>query len=295
MSFAPHFRVRFAFTLATSVIAAGAATAPVTGENHRIPDLGLELIWLASGSFAMGGDEGGTEDKPVAQVTLTRGFWLGKTEVTQGQYQAVMGTNPSSFKQAGREAPVENVSWKDAMEFCRRLTERERVAGRLPEGCGYTLPSEAQWEFASRAGARIPRAGELDALAWHGGNSGDTTHAVGQKRANPWGLHDLFGNVWEWCFDWYAERLPGGNVTDPTGADSGALRVIRGGGWGSAAGVCHPAFRWGSPDFCYTNLGFRLALSPDQAARAVGRPEAAGVRARPGRERAGAAPQVRSE
>lgn len=295
MPFFRLFRPRFALLLLMSVLASGATTALVEGANHRIADLGIELVWLAAGSFAMGGDEGGGEAKPVLQVTLTKGFWLGKTEVTQAQYLAVIGANPSSFKGAGRDAPVENVSWMDAMEFCRKITERERAAGRLPEGCSFTLPSEAQWEFACRAGGPIPRSGELDALAWHGGNSADTTHAVGQKRANPWGLHDVYGNVWEWCLDWYAERLPGGSVTDPIGAASTGLRVIRGGGWGSAADVCHPAFRWGSPDFCYTNLGFRLALGLSQPAQAAARSEAAGTRARPARARTGNAPQVRSQ
>lgn len=295
MSFARLLYLLFAFILLASTHPLDAASAPAEGTNHRIPVLGLELIWLAPGSFTMGGDDGGTDDKAVTRVTLTKGFWLGKTEVTQGQYQAVVGTNPSNFKGAGRAAPVENVSWKDAMEFCRKLTERERAAGRLPEGYGYTLPSEAQWEFACRAGATKFPAGGLGALAWYDANSADTTHAVGQKQANPRGLHDLYGNVWEWCLDWYAERLPGGSVTDPTGAAMGALRVIRGGGWGSAADVCQPAFRWGSPDFCYTNLGFRLALNPRPPAREGRRTDTAGARPSPGQPGAGSVRPVRPE
>jgi formylglycine-generating enzyme required for sulfatase activity len=150
------------------------------------------------------------------------------------------------------------------MGFCRKLTERERAAGRLPEGYAYTLPTEAQWEYACRAGTTGDYAGNLASMGWYkqNRNSGNQTHAVGQKQANAWGLYDMHGNVWEWCADWYADKLPGGSVRDPTGAASGSLRVFRGGGWGDGASLCRSASRsWGSPGSSISGLGFRLALS----------------------------------
>ena len=168
-----------------------------------------------------------------------------------------MGSNPSHFK--GGQLPVENVSWGDAMEFCRKLTERERQAGRLPTGTIYTLPTEAQWEYACRAGTTGDYAGKVDAMAWYAKNSGAATHAVGTKQANAWGLHDMHGNVWEWCEDWYADKLPGGSVSDFKGAASGSLRVNRGGSWWNDAANCRSAFRIRfSPGNRYDDLGFRL-------------------------------------
>ncbi|MCW5550178.1 MAG: SUMF1/EgtB/PvdO family nonheme iron enzyme [Opitutaceae bacterium] len=224
-------------------------------EPHIVLEgLGLEMRHIPAGSFQMGG-----AGNPTQQVTISRPFWLGKTEVTQGQWQAVMGNNPSHFK--GSNLPAENVSWADAMEFCRKLTERERAAGRLPAGYVYTLPTEAQWEYACRAGTTGDYAGNLDAMGWYSGNAGGSTKPVGTKAANAWGLHDMHGNVWEWCLDWYG-NYPGGSVTDPTGPASGSFRVARGGGWGSTADLCRSADRNGSPPGNRNGfLGFRPALS----------------------------------
>ena len=148
------------------------------------------------------------------------------------------------------------------MEYCRKLTERERVAGRLPDGYAYTLPTEAQWEYACRAGTTGAYAGDLDAMGWYDSNSNKTTQAVGQKRANGWGLYDMHGNLWEWCLDWW-EYYSSGSVTDPDGPNSGTFRVYRGGSWGDTAQGARSANRdWGAPDFRVTNLGFRLALAP---------------------------------
>lgn len=227
--------------------------------SRTIPDLGIEMIQIKPGTFTMG--DGSDANNTPSQVTLTQAFLLGKTEVTQGQYEAVMGTNPSKFKKVGRNAPVEQVSWDEAMEFCRRLTERERGAGRLPEGFAYTLPTEAQWEFACRAGTTGSYAGDLNAMAWYDENSGNKTHPVGTKQANAWGLFDMHGNVWEWCADWYASSYPGGSVTDPMGVASGPSRVIRGGSWNLSADLCRSASRHhSSADYRYRDLGFRLAL-----------------------------------
>ena len=234
-----------------------------TGSNHSIIELGLELIWIAPGTFAMGSANSGFDNqRPVTQVEISRGFWLGKTEVTQAQWQAVMGNNPSSFK--GGALPVEQVSWTEAMEFCQKLTERERAAARLPADFAYTLPTEAQWEYACRAGTTGDYAGELKPMGWYNQNSGNATHPVGQKLANPWGLFDMHGNVWEWCRDWYG-LYPGGHVTDPTGAASGSARIHRGGSWGDdALRSCSAFRRRDSPDGRGNGLGLRLALSSIQ-------------------------------
>ena len=229
------------------------------GEAWVVEGVGVTLVPIAGGTFSMGSMSGGSDEQPVTTVTL-RPFWLAKTEVTQEQWEAVMGSNPSYFK--GGQLPVERVSWDDAMEFCRKLTERERQAGRLPSGTIYTLPTEAQWEYACRAGTTGDYAGEVDAMAWYAKNSGAATHAVGTKQANAWGLHDMHGNVWEWCEDWYADKLPGGSVSDFKGAASGSDRVGRGGGWWNVAADCRSAIRFRlSPGYRHDFLGFRLALS----------------------------------
>ncbi|MBI4624575.1 MAG: SUMF1/EgtB/PvdO family nonheme iron enzyme [Verrucomicrobia bacterium] len=236
----------------TWVVALEKLRGPEVGQRWTIPDLNLELVPIAPGTFTMG------ERNGAHQVTLTRPFWLGKTEITQREWQAVMGNNPSNFK--GENLPVETVSWKEATEFCRKLTARERAADRLPEGYAYTLPTEAQWEFACRAGTTGDYAGDVDAMAWYAANSGNQTHAVGTKRANAWGLREMHGNVWEWCLDWYGAYL-GGSVRDPVGPSSGSDRVGRGGGWGDAAQTCRAAYRSRNvPGFCWLLLGFRLAL-----------------------------------
>jgi hypothetical protein len=208
------------------------------------------------------------------QVTLTQGYWLGKYEVTQAQYEAVMGTNPSNWK--GADLPVEMVSWYDATNFCAKLTAIERAAGRLPEGYEYTLPTEAQWEYACRAGTTTAlnsgknlsdkyECPEMDEVGWYWCNSGDKTHSVGQKQPNAWGLYDMHGNVWEWCLDWYGE-YPASSVTDPTGASTGSNRVIRGGSWYSYAYGCRSARRDNYNPVYFSNYGgFRVVLSPVQS------------------------------
>jgi formylglycine-generating enzyme required for sulfatase activity len=165
---------------------------------------------------------------------------------------------------------VENVSWEDAMAFCQKLNERLGSVGRLPPGYSFTLPTEAQWEYACRAGAGGMFAGDLNAMAWYAKNSADATvrgklgmvHPVGQKAANAWGLHDMHGNVWEWCLDWYG-AYPGGAAIDPTGPLTGPDRILRGGAWNMDAAHCRSAFRyWFSPTDRTMNgtIGFRLAL-----------------------------------
>lgn len=247
----------------------------VQGSNTPVADkscvngLGMELIWIAPGRFAMGsanteagryGDEG-----LVTQVRLARGFWLGKHEVTQSEYEAVAGNNPSNWR--GSRLPVERVNWNEAVGFCLRLTERERNAGRLSAAFEYRLPTEAQWEYACRAGTTTRFAfgddlgyRQVDKYVWYSANSSTQTHPVGQKQANPWGLHDMHGNVWEWCADRFG-YYPGGSVTDPTGAKDGSVRVLRGGSFLDEPNLIRSACRGrSSPATSLANNGFRVAL-----------------------------------
>ncbi|MEY2878874.1 MAG: hypothetical protein RLZZ15_1254 [Verrucomicrobiota bacterium] len=240
--------------------AAKAAAEAVAAAEKALALARGELVRISPGSFVMGSKTGMSDEQPVTRVTLTTAFWLGKTQVTQAQWKTVMGSAPSHFK--GESLPVECVSWDDAMEFCRKLTARERAAGSLPDGYVYTLPTEAQWEYACRAGTTGDYAGDLEAMAWFSDNAGGMTHPVATRQANAWGLHDMHGNVWEWCADWYSGQLPGGSVSDPKGAASGSNRVRRGGSWADDAGHARSAFRLnGSPGFRFRNLGFRPALS----------------------------------
>ena len=204
------------------------------------------------------------DDEIPHQVTLTKPFELGVYQVTQAQYQKVMGTNPSHFK--GPQNPVEQVSWDEAVEFCRKLSAlpAEKAAGYV-----YRLPTESEWEYACRAATRTEYSfgdgdSELGDYAWYKDNSGGTTHPVGEKKPNPWGLYDMHGNVFEWCQDWYGD-YPSGAVTDPTGPSScslGSLRVNRGGGWNVDSEFCRSAFRFrGSPDDRGSDLGFRVLRS----------------------------------
>ena len=227
---------------------------------------GIKLVPIPAGTFTMGSpdDEAdrGSDEGPQTDVTLTRNFYLGATDVTQGQYAAVMGINPSDFKNAGKDAPVEQVLWDDAMAFCQKLTAREQAAGRLPAGFVFTLPTEAQWEYACRAGTTGPYAGEPAATSWYDKNSGGTTHLAGAKQPNAWGLYDMTGNVYQWCADWYAKRLPGGDVTDPTGPVTGSVHVLRGGGWYYDKTYCRSAYRDYDPGYRANFIGFRVAFDP---------------------------------
>ena len=241
------------------------STSAVEGKPFTIPDLSMEMLWVKPGTFEMGSplsenyrDDG---EKPHT-VTLTQGFYLGKHEVTQSQWEKVMGSNPSYFK--GADRPVEKMSWPDVTSFCNKLTASERAAGRLPAGMTYQLPTEAQWEHACRAGTKTVYAfGDslTSGQANIAGGPRETTD-VGQYAANPWGFHDMHGNVWEWCADWYG-AYPTGAARDPVGPAGGSSRVLRGGSWSHAASLARSAYRDG---FCPAGsgifLGFRLSLRP---------------------------------
>jgi formylglycine-generating enzyme required for sulfatase activity len=233
----------------------------VAGKTTAI-DLGggvkLEMVWVPAGEFDMGSPASETDridSETQHRVTLSKGFWMGKYEVTQEQWERVMGSNPSNFK--GARNPVEQVSWTDCQEFIGKVN-------RLVDGGGFRLPTEAEWEYACRAGTKTrfhtgDADGDLDGAGWYTGNSGDKTHPVGEKKANAFGLFDMHGNVWEWCLDWYGD-YPTAAVTDPAGPGSGEIRVVRGGCWVYDAWLCRSAFRFRSdPGYRWINLGFRLA------------------------------------
>jgi formylglycine-generating enzyme required for sulfatase activity len=212
-------------------------------------------------------EEGRDSDEVQHTVTLTRAFWLGKTEVTQGEWRRVMGTNPSRFSQCGDSCPVDKISWEDAVAYCNARSRQEGLEACYDGsrfrglGCtGYRLPTEAEWEYAARAGTTGARYGDLDAIGWYDGNSGGTIHAGAQRRANAWGLHDMLGNVWEWTNDWHG--ADGGDAMDPTGAVSGERRVLRGGGWNDEARYARVAFRYRvAPAYRFAGLGLRTARS----------------------------------
>ena len=216
-------------------------------------------------------------EQPQHRVQITRPFFLGTHPVTQGQYQAIMGSNPSHFK-GSDDLPVESVSWLDAVSFCNKMSEKDkrtpfyRINGTEVAdvgGNGYRLPTEAEWEYACRAGSTTlfpfgDDAGKLGEHAWFSDNSDSKTHPVGQKRPNAWGLYDMLGNVWEWCADWYDAKYYASSpsvAVDPPGPPKAAIRVFRGGCWYNFPRRCRSAFRdWDAPDYRSNDLGFRLAL-----------------------------------
>jgi formylglycine-generating enzyme required for sulfatase activity len=298
---------------------------PVAGQPWCVPLSGvgtLDLVWIPPGTFLMGspaGEPGRRADEgPPTRVALTKGFWLGKTFVTIGQWKNVMGVgvrgqlvkainDDTLYDLGGRKQtvrdfmrwsrdvhpavylgneddnlPVYFVSWNDAVEFTRKLSERERAAGRLPAGYGYTLPTEAQWEYSCRAGtldatyAGPAATAVLDKIAWYAGNSATAytgrpvglsqsgPREVGLKEPNAWGLYDMQGNIWQWCRDWFGP-YPGGSISDPAGPASGTGRVNRGGSFGSGANDERSARRAANPPAeASAYRGFRVALGPLQ-------------------------------
>jgi formylglycine-generating enzyme required for sulfatase activity len=198
-------------------------------------------------------EEGRFDDERPHRVTISQGFWMGKYEVTQGQWKAVMGTAPFNF--SGDDMPAENVSWNDAQEFIKKLNA-------LDDSFIYRLPTEAEWEYAARAGTNGQYAGNLDDMAWYYSNSGNKMHPVGTKKPNAWGLYDMHGNVWEWVQDWYG-TYSNNAETDPKGPSTGSVRVYRGGNWAVAAKSCRSAYRAApAPDARGLGLGFRLIRTP---------------------------------
>jgi formylglycine-generating enzyme required for sulfatase activity len=237
---------------------------------RHVNSLGMSFVFVPAGSFQIGAEDcmpGQPAGASPTTITLTRGFFLQTTEVTQAQWVAVMHDNPSYFSECGGTCPVERVSWHDCLEFIRRLNVIEHTER-------YRLPTEAEWEYASRAGGvgeliggslddrdcfRDPR---LDATGWYCGNAGGTTHPVGMKAPNVLGLYDMHGNVYEWCQDWFGP-YPRGPVADYRGPEEGEAKIMRGGAWFYLAAHCRSSHRrYHVPHFRNNYLGFRLAKSP---------------------------------
>ena len=225
--------------------------------QHNLPE--IEMVYVSGGTFTMGatseqGFDYEVDERPAHSVTLS-GYYIGKYEVTQELWEAVMGSNPSDFK--GDNLPVENVSWNDVQEFLRKLNAMT--------GKRYRLPTEAEWEFAARGGNssrgyKYSGSNSLGSVAWYRDNSGRGTHAVGTKSPNELGIYDMSGNVREWCQDWYGS-YSSSSQRNPKGTNSGSYRVFRGGSWNYDARLCRVSIRYyNNPDLRYNSLGFRLAL-----------------------------------
>jgi sulfatase modifying factor 1 len=220
--------------------------------------LNHEMVFVEGGTFQLGSETGEYDQRPVHTVILSS-FNIGKFEVTQAQWKAIMGSNPSYFKDCD-QCPVEQVSWNDVQDFIRKLNAQT--------GKNYRLPTEAEWEYAAKGGKSskgytYSGSNDLNSVAWNSENSGFKTHAVGGKQANELGVYDMTGNVWEWCSDWYG-TYNSYSETNPTGASLGKARVLRGGRGDDGAYYCRSAFRYGNfPDYWFSDYGFRLVLPVD--------------------------------
>jgi len=247
------------------------------------PVANQRLVWIPPGTFVVGSppceDHRDPDEQPMTLIRFTYGFWMSKYETTQREYESVMGANPSMFR-GDPDRPVENVTWRDALAYCQRLTQREHLAGRLPQGHVYRLPTEFEWEYACRAGTTtlfsfgfdrctrwLDYVDTLCEYAWTSHNSGGQTHPVGTRKPNPWGLFDMHGNVWEWCLNPFV-LYPGGHLTVTVGEATNDLpfQCIRGGAWHIDAQGCRTADRqnWFSdkPVTPYGSFGFRVVLAP---------------------------------
>ena len=261
------FLVVILAVLAAVFVATGVGFGPWSEESPDLGDapgppgerwtnsVGMAFVLIPSGSFSMGSaaEDAESHEKPLHTVTISRPFYLAATELTQAQWKAVTGGKPSAFD--GESLPVEQVSWFEVKDFLRKLNAREKTNR-------YRLPTEAEWEYACRAGTAGPRYGELDAIAWCDPNSGGMPHPVGLKQANAWGLYDMLGNVYEWCEDWKGS-YPGGSVTDPMGPSDGPGRVVRGGSWLVHENRTRSYFRDHlTPDSRRSDVGFRVVAVP---------------------------------
>ena len=247
-------------TNASSSVASGASSS---GNTITIPvkdGISIDMVRVEAGTFTMGAtaemEDPYDDEKPTHQVTLTNDYYIGKYEVTQALWKAVMGKKPSKFK--GDNLPVENVSWDDCQEFISQLN---RITGKT-----FRLPTEAEWEYAARGGKKsrgyqYSGSNDISDVAWYDGNSGNKTHAVGSKQANELGIYDMSGNVWEWCQDWHGS-YSSSSQTNPTGVKSGSYRVIRGEGWFNGARICRSSYRDGRLPYASSrDQGLRLVLS----------------------------------
>jgi len=231
------------------------------------------MVFIAPGSFLFGSPSNEVDrfsnEGPQTSLTITKGFLMAKYPVTQQEYETLIGNNPSFFS-GDPNKPVEQVSWLDASNYCRLLTQREFGAHHIPAGYQYRLPTEAEWEYACRAGTSTrfnygddPGYSLLGNYAWYTANSGGWTQEVGQNPPNAWGLYDMHGNVWQWCQDWY-DLHPGGSQTDPQGPSVGTFRILRGGSWLDDPAFCRAACRISDNPTAddHNGYGFRLVLAP---------------------------------
>jgi len=259
---------------------------PVAGQSYIVSGLGLKMVYVAPGKFTMGtpiNDLDSFSYETPHCVTITKGFWIGKFELLQNEYQKIMGINPSNDK--GEQLPVDRVSWTDAVSFCRKLTEQEMKSGRLLSGYVYRLPTEAEWEYAARGGDKsngykYSGSNNVDNVAWYYENSGTSRlnestlnynklksnksrmHKVGEKYPNELGAYDMSGNLSEWCLDWYGD-FSDESVVDPKGPPLAGCRMIRGGGWMGGSRNCRVSNRdWCSPRERLISIGFRVVLAP---------------------------------
>ena len=276
-------------------------------EIEKVPS---GFVYIPEGSFKMGSEKGNTENKPVHEVKISKGFYMGKYEVTQEEYSFIMGSNPSEFSSGAAEGesqelrPVENVSWYDALVYCNKRSLAEGLTpcytiknstdpedwGAVPtssdsswnevickwDANGYRLPTEAEWEYAARAGdntvdsltySGTSSESNLEEYAWYSGNSGQKSHEVGTKKTNAYGLYDVSGNVWEWCWNWFTEKYDTEKESgsDPKGASSGGYRVYRGGSWIHSASLASVSFRdYGNPYYRGYYLGFRVVRASSE-------------------------------
>ncbi len=253
----------------------GITACHATDSTSLGPDMIAGYVYIPPGTFTMGSPSTESDrfgDETPHLVTLTRGFRMKQTEVTQAEWLAVMGKNPSTFK--GPSRPVEEVSWIQCLEFCNKLSVRHGLTPCYDGSAwnrsanGYRLPTEAEWEYACRAGGSGrfcsgDSEADLSRHGWYAANSNDQAHDGKLKEPNAWGLYDMHGNVWEWCWDFWGD-YPSEGVTDPAGPQYGSVRVNRGGGWPDAARLCRSADRdSASPHYHSGNLGFRIVRNAD--------------------------------
>lgn len=252
---------RWLFWLGVFAASLRAETVVVPGKNFTEPRTKIDLVAVPAGSFTMGNTDGEPDEQPLTKVTITHAFWMSKTEITQAQWRVLVPDMPAYFT-VDFEQPVESLTWEQANEYCQLLTQMARSQMKLPEGYVFRLPTEAEWAYVVRASTSGQYGRKVKKMAWYDENSRQTTHNVAQKQANAWGIYDLFGNVWEWCADWYGP-YQGGEARDPAGPKTGDMRVKRGGSWWEPVDFCTSSFRGrGIPgDGCF-DTGFRVVLAP---------------------------------
>jgi formylglycine-generating enzyme required for sulfatase activity len=248
------FRLRFSpiIVCIVALLLGGGQACHAENNAARDPYTGMELVALPGGCFTAGANDGNSDEKPLHEVCISP-FYIGRYEVTQGEWRHVMGSNPSFFSKCGDDCPIDQISWSDAQEFIYRLN---RLTGR-----NYRLPTEAEWEYACRGGGKVDKfcGGEVDTVAWYDRNSGNRVHQVGRKKPNSFGIFDMSGNVWEWVQDWNG-RYPAERGKDPQGPSSGSSRVRRGGSWLYDAAKARATWRSsGYQDDRAIDIGFRLA------------------------------------